>query len=233
MSRQVKLLLSAVLAGALAAAACATPLAEEEAHSTIAQPYLLALGDSYTIGSGVSPLDAFPQQAVELLPEVGRAEIIARLGWTTDNLLAATEQPAVAQPEFVTLLIGVNNQFQGQDFSLYEEQFPALLEAALDFVDGDPTRVVVLSIPDYRYTPYGQNRNFPETVSKEIDTYNSFARHTSQAAGVQFLDITELSRQGLDRPELIASDGLHLSVIAYAEVAQLIVEWRNSQQNTP
>ncbi|AFG36990.1 SGNH/GDSL hydrolase family protein [Spirochaeta africana] len=239
-SRQVALSLSAVLVVVLAvAAACASPVADERPHPSGMQSYLLALGDSYTIGSGVSPQDAFPRQTVERLPGVDRAEIIARLGWTTDNLLTATqqfaaeqsavEQSAMAQPEFVTLLIGVNNQFQQRDFSLYKEQFPALLAAALGFVDNDPARVVTLSIPDYRYTPYGQNRNLPEAVSQEIDAYNSFARHASQEAGVHFLDITGLSRQGLDRPELVASDDLHLSAIAYAEIAHRIVEWRNSQ----
>ncbi|GAB6090507.1 SGNH/GDSL hydrolase family protein [Spirochaeta dissipatitropha] len=234
--RQLTILIVMVaLAGLLAVlTACASPTADEEATPSVTQPFLLALGDSYTIGSGTAFEDAFPRQTAELLPGVDRAEIIATIGWTTDKLLTATQSAAYRyqEPEFVTLLIGVNNQFQQRDFSLYQEQFLALLDMALGFVDKDPTRVVVLSIPDYRYTPYGQRRNLGESVSQEIDAYNNFARYSSEEAGMRFLDITELSRQGLERPELVASDGLHLSAIAYAEIARRISDWHLGNKKT-
>ena len=117
--------------------------------------------------------------------------------------------------DLVTLLIGVNNQYQGVPFSVYELQFPQLVDLAITKARGRPNQVIVLSIPDYAYTPFGQNTFDPSSISSEIDAYNSFAREFCQDNNITFLDITDITRQGLDNPELVAADGLHPSEEAY------------------
>ncbi len=179
----------------------------------------LALGDSYTVGQNVDTSESFPKQLEKLLEKNLNAkintDIVATTGWRTDNLIDGIENSSLnSLYDFVTLLIGVNNQYQGQPFSQYEEEFPKLLDQAIAFAGNDPSRVIVVSIPDYGYTPFGEN-NGMQTISKDIDAYNAFAESTASLRNVTYVYITDISRQGLDQPELVADDGLHPSGKAY------------------
>ncbi|TRZ41195.1 SGNH/GDSL hydrolase family protein [Robertkochia solimangrovi] len=181
----------------------------------------LALGDSYTIGHSVCDTCNFPEQLKRQLlthnfDEVD-LQIIAVTGWTTEDLLNGIEEKAPAGArDLVTLLIGVNNQYQHKDFSKYEEEFVTLFEKAIAFAGNDKDRVVVVSIPDYAYTPFGQALPEPENISEELDRYNTYAKKVATESGVSFVDITDITRKGLNDPELVADDQLHPSEKAYA-----------------
>lgn len=181
----------------------------------------LALGDSYTIGQSVCTTCRFPEQLRQSLKNINpqnnfSLEIIAQTGWTTTNLITAIESKnPVAQYDLVTLLIGVNNQYQGKNFSLYEKEFPELVTKAIRLAKGDKTNVIVVSIPDYAYTPFGQNYGNPDNISTEIDRYNAFAKSYCEANAILFINITDITRQGLNTPSLVANDGLHPSESAY------------------
>ncbi len=182
----------------------------------------LALGDSYTIGEQVNPADRFPEQ---LLRELGKDEItakevtiIARTGWTTDELQEAIDQedPARDGPyDLVTLLIGVNNQFRGYPIEQYQTELKALMEQAISFAGGKKERVFILSIPDYGVTPFAQNRN-PEKIAREIDAYNLIKNNFADELGLTYTDITPISRRAAEEPLLIAGDRLHPSGEMYA-----------------
>jgi acyl-CoA thioesterase-1 len=178
----------------------------------------LALGDSYTIGQSVCETCRFPEQLKRKLYNINQQNsyylnIIARTGWTTENLISAiNSQNPDNDYDLVTLLIGVNNQYQGNSFSAYEKEFPELVNKAIDLAKGDKTNVIVLSIPDYAYTPFGIGN---ETVSKEIDQYNSYAQNYCENRNIVFINITTITRQGLSDPSLVASDNLHPSEKAY------------------
>lgn len=183
----------------------------------------LALGDSYTIGQSVCETCRYPEQLKTSLKmfytdTTFSLKVIARTGWTTSNLIAAIKNENLeSNYDLVTLLIGVNNQFQHMDFSLYEKEFPELLNKAITLAKGDYKNVIVLSIPDYAYTSFG--KNYGETgrakISAEIDQYNMFAENYCRTKSVTFITITDITRQGLDNPGLVASDGLHPSESAY------------------
>lgn len=181
----------------------------------------LALGDSYTIGQSVCSNCSFPEQLRDSLntnlEEQVALRTIAVTGWTTSDLLnALTGYLPEKNFDLVTLLIGVNNQFQEIPFSVYVTEFEQLLNEAILLAGNDPSKVIVLSIPDYAYTPYGENRpNFNE-ISQEIDQYNDLARTITITSGAAFEDITSISRQGLTNTSLISSDGLHLSAEGYS-----------------
>lgn len=180
----------------------------------------LALGDSYTIGESVAATENFPFQLQDSLSkslnETGAYKIIARTGWTTTNLLNAIEsQNPTSEYDLVTLLIGVNNQFQGKPFSIYEEEFPRLLDMAIEFAKGDKNSVIVVSIPAYAFTPFGENNGNAQQISEEIDQYNAFAEQIARQKGVTFQNITDITRRGLEDPDLVANDGLHPSGKAY------------------
>ena len=187
----------------------------------------LALGDSYTIGQSVCETCRFPIQLQDSIQkslninDTFSTQIIAQTGWTTTNLKTAitTANPS-SNFDLVTLLIGVNNQYQYQPFSLYEQEFPELVNQAIQFAKGDKSNVIVVSIPDYAFTPYGNGNT---TISDEIDSYNSFAENYCNANNITFVNITDITRLGLVQPELVASDGLHPSAIAYAKFVERIL----------
>lgn len=199
------------------------PLSQDslDDHEMSKPKYLyLALGDSYTIGESVKSSSSFPIQLEKSLENDHaikiKTEILAKTGWRTDNLLNAIKTTSLSPTyDFVTLLIGVNNQYQGASFTKYKEEFPALLAQAISLAGNNPDRVLVVSIPDWGYTPFGQNRD-RQKISTEIERYNTFAETSAEDSDVQFINITDITREGLERPELVANDGLHPSGEAYA-----------------
>lgn len=182
----------------------------------------LALGDSYTIGESVKQSESFPYQLQAVLKKNGRnvedPKIIAVTGWTTDELKGAITQAKVTQKfDFVTLLIGVNNQYRGYPLDTYKKEFSELLQTAIGFTGGRKARVFVISIPDWGVTPYAKNYSKnAQTIASEIDAFNSAAEQITTAAGVSFTNITPDSRMAANDVSLIAEDGLHPSGKMYA-----------------
>lgn len=186
----------------------------------------LALGDSYTIGEGVCWNCNFPTQLkdsllqTELFSSVN-VKIVAQTGWTTTNLKnAIANENLMANYDLLTLLIGVNNQYQNKPFSLYEIEFPELLQTAITLANGNKNRVIVVSIPDYAYTPFGQSSSNPSTISNQLDNYNAFAKNHAESLGITFINITDITREGLNNPNLVASDNLHPSQLAYRKFVE-------------
>lgn len=179
----------------------------------------LALGDSYTIGQGVTESERWPVQLSQRIEEetgfLVKWEIIAQTGWTTSNLLSAIDsyQLDSAQYNLVSLLIGVNNQFQGKPFSLYETEFDSLLHFAIE-IAGEKGKVFVVSIPDYGVTPFGSSNS--EKIAREIDEYNEYAKSVCNDAGIPFIDITSISRELGSSTGALASDNLHPSGYQYS-----------------
>jgi lysophospholipase L1-like esterase len=179
----------------------------------------LALGDSYTIGHGVAEAERYPVQLKSRLLESGisveKLQIIARTGWTTDELSSAMDQAEFdASYDLVTLLIGVNNQYRGRSPESFEPEFAALLSRAIALAGGDTARVVVLSIPDWGATPFAGGRD-RDKIAREIDAYNAINCMQSDKAGVAWINVTPISREAISRPELIAPDNLHPSGLMY------------------
>ena len=148
-------------------------------------------------------------------------DIIAQTGWTTTNLknAIATQNPD-NNYDLVTLLIGVNNQYQNKPFSLYEQEFPELVTIAIEKAKGNRNNVIVVSIPDYAYTPFGNGNT---TISTQIDIYNAFAENYCNENNITFVNITDITRQGLAQPILVANDGLHPSDLAYSRFVERIL----------
>ena len=193
----------------------------------------LALGDSYTIGEAVPLTKNFPYQVVQLLRSkeynFSAPEIIAQTGWTTDELLdAINKSTLLSKYDFVTLLIGVNNQYRGRDVLEYKEQFEEILKKAIELANSKKEHVIVISIPDYSVTPYSRSMD-TEKISKEIEVFNGINKALSIQYKVQYAEITEGSRNAKNNPALIATDGLHPSEKEYAKWAEKIVEVISSQ----
>lgn len=208
---------------------------EDDCQSAPVNYKYLALGDSYTFGQNVCTECRFPEQLKDSLgkylneDDTFSIKLIAETGWTTSDLKwATTSEPLASDYDLVTLLIGVNNQYQNKPFSLYEQEFVELINTAITRGKGDKNNLIVVSIPDYAYTPYGQGALNPSIISSQLDNYNTFAQNYCLANGITFINITDITRLGLLRPELVAGDGLHPSAIAYAKfVEKILPEVRN------
>jgi acyl-CoA thioesterase I len=189
----------------------------------------LALGDSYTIGQSVCDLCRFPEQLKTKLgneyPKNSFLEkVIARTGWTTTNLISAINQENLSPNyDLVTLLIGVNNQYQNKDFSIYTTEFVDLVNKAIILGKGSKSNLIVVSIPDYAFTPYGVSTGNQAKISTEIDNYNAFAQKYCQDNGITYVNITAITKEGLKNTKLVTTDDLHPSELAYAKFVELIL----------
>lgn len=204
-----------------------TPAMNNDTSASSKKYTYLALGDSYTIGQNVPAEENYPNQVTELLRKQkleGKAKIIAVTGWTTDNLengiaKAEANGELLASYDIVTLLIGVNNQYQGQAAAEYRPKFEANLKRAISFAGNKPGHVIVISIPDWSVTPFAGVRD-RNKIASEIDEYNSINAALAAKYETGYLEVTEWTREAAADPSLLASDGLHPSGKEYARWAE-------------
>lgn len=223
----VKLVLALALLAATAGCAARAGGAPPGGGRAAAMLRYLAFGDSYTIGEKVPADERWPVRLAALLRQEGVGvadpQIVARTGWTTDELQAGIDGAAPSgRFDLVSLLIGVNNQYRGRDREEYRGQFGALLERAIAFAGGDAGRVIVLSIPDWGVTPFAEGRDRAR-IAAEIDRFNAVNLEVARAAGARYVDVTGVSRRAAapGQASLLAADGLHPSGEMYAEWARL------------
>lgn len=199
--------------------------------------YYLALGDSYTIGESVPVSENFPNQVVSSMLNNATSfyppRIIAKTGWTTDELEAGIAAANTAEPlrstyDFVSLLIGVNNQYRGRTVMNYQSQFEELLKKAIVYAGNKADHVVVLSIPDWGVTPFATGRNQVQ-IAAEIDAYNAANKEIALRYNVHYIDITPWTREAANDASLLAPDGLHPSGKEYKRWAEKIVTFFKSK----
>ena len=184
----------------------------------------LALGDSYTIGESVPIYENFPYQTVQLLRAKGlkvqAPEIVAKTGWTTDELTAGIEKTKLLKEyDLVSLLIGVNNQYRGRNLEEFGKQLEFLLDKAISFAGGKKDHVFVISIPDWGATPFAAGRD-RKKIEEEINAFNALKKKLTLEKGITFIEITEGSRAAINDESLVAKDKLHPSGKEYAKWAE-------------
>ena len=193
--------------------------------------HYLALGDSYTIGEQVPLHENFSYQTIQLLRkhytglhEFIAPEIMAKTGWTTDELNEQISKTNFLKKyDFVSLLIGVNNQYRGRSVENYKEEFRHLLQQAIEFAGGISNHVFVISIPDWGKTPFAAERDI-QKIALEIDEYNNACKEISLAHHCHFIDITTSQRADIHLEEFIAEDKLHPSGKEYSKWAGRLFE---------
>jgi lysophospholipase L1-like esterase len=197
----------------------------------------LALGDSYTIGESVPEEQRWPVQLAAMARNDGNnlldPVIIATTGWTTAELQSGIEAAQLGDStfNFVSLLIGVNNQYRGYDFAIYEKEFVELLNQSIAFAAGDTANVFVVSIPDWGVTPFANGRD-QEKIAREIDEYNAYAEQVCNSLNVKYINITDISREATENASLIADDNLHPSGFMYERwVEERIYPWFKTKFN--
>jgi lysophospholipase L1-like esterase len=190
----------------------------------------LALGDSYTIGEGVAAEQNFPHQLAALMHkqgvEVKGPDIVAKTGWTTDELMTAINgAKLLPRYDYVTLLIGVNNQYRGRSVNEYTLQFEMLLMKAITFAGGDTSHVIVVSIPDWGATPFAKEKGVDRAkVTEEINAFNKENNRIAYQYKVKYVNITAGTREAMVDPELLTNDKLHYSGVEYQRWASAILK---------
>lgn len=178
------------------------------------KPTFLALGDSYTVGEGVEPSHRWPCLLCDKL-NFASPDFIAQTGWTTQELLEAIEQARVSHfYDWVSVLIGVNDQYRGISLQQYSMEFEVLIYNALALSHHQPRRVIVLSIPDYGVTPFAKEKN-PPKIFDEINAFNAVNEDIARREKVHYIHITDISRLAADNPTLLTTDKLHPSLKMY------------------
>lgn len=168
-------------------------------------------------------LDVFDDSRVAGHRPVGAASAASSSGGIGNRQLAAEAAPTMTTAwDFVSLLIGVNNQYRGRGVDDYRGEFADLLERTIGYAGHRAGRVLVLSIPDWGVTPFAarEGRDAAQ-VARELDACNAAARAACEQRGVAFVDITAVSRARGDEAAMLVDDGLHPSAAMYALWTQL------------
>jgi lysophospholipase L1-like esterase len=203
-----------------------TLVLEDNLNTPRESPYsFIALGDSYTIGEGVNQNERWPNQFVDVAYENGvdfdQPIIIAETGWKTYDLLNAINQTNFTKKyDYISLLIGVNNQFNSRPIDEFEEDLSKLMDEMKRIKKNDGS-IIIISIPDWGYTPFGESSDMSD-ISEQINLFNSSLRKFATTNGLKYVDVTEISRRGINEPDLITNDNLHPSGIMYLEWAKKI-----------
>ena len=201
-------------------------IVEDNLNTPRESPYsFIALGDSYTIGEGVNEDERWPNQFVDVAYENGvdfdQPIIIAETGWKTYDLLNAINQTNFTKKyDYISLLIGVNNQFNSRPIDEFEEDLNKLMDEMKRIKKNDGS-IIIISIPDWGYTPFGESSDMSD-ISEQINLFNSSLRKFATTNGLKYVDVTEISRRGINEPDLITNDNLHPSGIMYLEWAKKI-----------
>ena len=201
-------------------------IVEDNLNTPRESPYsFIALGDSYTIGEGVNEDERWPNQFVDVAYESGvdfdQPMIIAETGWKTYDLLNAINQTNFTKKyDYISLLIGVNNQFNSRPIDEFEEDLNKLMDEMKRIKKNDGS-IIIISIPDWGYTPFGESSDMSD-ISEQINLFNSSLRKFATTNGLKYVDVTEISRRGINEPDLITNDNLHPSGIMYLEWAKKI-----------
>ena len=180
----------------------------------------LALGDSYTIGTSIAYPDNFPNQLAARLKAEYTVDLelkfVAQNAWRTDDLMRAIKRTDLEDSyDLVSLLIGVNNQYQELPLADFEEDFRKLLDTAIGRANNEKNRVMVLSIPNYGYTPFGAEKK--EKTTQELALFNASIESICKENDFDFFDVTTISLGAETREDYRANDRLHPSKEQYTD----------------
>lgn len=184
----------------------------------------VALGDSYTIGTSVKQDERWPNQLVATLSGSVPLDLVANLGvnGASSGDLIRDQMPRLGslEPEFVTLLIGVNDVVRGVGLDRYRANVEQILDTLLGLLP--PDRILVVSTPDYTLTPMGSDFGDPEQQRAAIAHVNVIIDREARARGIAFVDISSVADRVASDSALVAGDGLHPSGVQYAAWVELI-----------
>ena len=196
------------------AASIAAPLITDEIR-------YLALGDSFTIGTGSSPAESFPARLADRWRQAGKKVTLRNLGvngFTTDDL-SQRELPQVRpfRPNFVTLAIGANDRVHKVPIEVYRRHLSEILDEIVK-AGVPPKQIVALPQPEWSLSPAASSFGTPAALGADIVAFNDVLKAEAEKVGARYIDLYPLMHQQAEA-KMIASDGLHPNAKAHDEWA--------------
>jgi len=200
-------------------------------HFAMAQPEVqriryAVVGDSYSCGESASPKESWPALLTQHLNAQGlHVDLVSNpsvTGWTTKDAIDRELPKFVnSNPNFATLLIGVNDWVQGIDETTFRNRFSYLLDQMLAVLP-NKKHLLVVTIPDFGVTPTGPKYSRGRNIHEGIMQFNQIVTEEARKRGLSVVDIFPLSKKMGKDKSLVAKDGLHPSAKAYAEWEKII-----------
>jgi len=180
----------------------------------------VAIGDSYTIGTGANEGEAWPDILTNNLQKAGTPiELIAnpaRNGWTTQDVIDhELDIYNKSEPNFATLLIGVNDWVQGVDSATYHRHLNIIINAMQAKLP-DKHKLLLVTIPDFSMAPAGAQYSNGRDISQGITDFNNIIKQEAATRGLKVVDVFPLSKEMANDKTLVADDFLHPSAKEYA-----------------
>jgi acyl-CoA thioesterase I len=184
------------------------------------------IGDSYSCGEGATPKESWPSLLTQHLQSQGvDVDLVSNpsvTGWTTKDAIDKELPKFVnSNPNFATLLIGVNDWVQKVDEETFRTRLSYLLDSMLAVLP-NKKRLLVVTIPDFGVTPSGPKYSRGRNIHDGIAQFNKIVTDESHKRGLEVVDIFPLSKKMGHDKSLVAKDGLHPSAKAYAEWETMI-----------
>ena len=184
------------------------------------------IGDSYSSGEGATPKESWPALLNQHLNAQGLPIDLASnpsvTGWTTKDAIDRELPKFVnSNPNFATLLIGVNDWVQGVDETTFRNRFGYLVDQMLAVLP-NKKRLLVVTIPDFGVTPTGPKYARGRNIHEGILRFNQIVTEEARKRGLEVVDIFPISKKMGQDKSLVAKDGLHPSAKAYAEWEKII-----------
>jgi len=184
------------------------------------------IGDSYSCGEGATPKESWPAIMTQHLNAQGlHVDLVANpsvTGWTTkDAIDRGLPKFLNSNPNFATLLIGVNDWVQGVDETTFRNRFTYLADQMLAVLP-NKKHLLVVTIPDFGVTPTGPKYSRGRNIHEGIIHFNQIVTEEARKRGLTVVDIFPLSKKMGQDKSLVAKDGLHPSAKEYAEWEKII-----------
>jgi len=184
------------------------------------------VGDSYSCGEGATLKESWPALLTQHLSAQGlHVDLVSNpsvTGWTTKDAIDRELPKFVnSNPNFATLLTGVNDWVQEVDEATFRNRFSSLLDQMLAVLP-DKKRLLVVTIPDFGVTPTGPKYSRGRNIHEGIMHFNQIVTEEARKRGLTVVDIFPLSKKMGKDKSLVAKDGLHPSAKAYAEWEKII-----------
>jgi acyl-CoA thioesterase I len=184
------------------------------------------IGDSYSCGEGATPKESWPALLTQHLNAQGlHVDLVSNpsvTGWTTKDAIDRELPKFInSNPNFATLLIGVNDWVQGIDETTFRKHFSYLLDQMLAVLP-NKKRLLVVTIPDFGVTRTGPKYSRGRNIHEGIINFNQIVTEETRKRGLSVVDVFPLSKKMGKDKSLVAKDGLHPSAKEYAEWEKII-----------
>ena len=187
----------------------------------------IAIGDSYTVATGIEEKNSWPSQLTQKLAasglEIDLVETLGQRGGTSQQTIDE-ELPLLKdfKPDFITLLIGVNDWIRE---GISNRSFTSRIKNLMDGIQkalSKPDKLLVLTIPDFSCSPQKRKWGYGKSATNGISRLNKILKAEADFRGLHLVDIYPLSQKLCSQTGMFSDDGVHPSALQYSKWVNFI-----------